>query len=99
MNFNDYNSEEETETVEIHRKNKIAPKIYSLWDPQSDRFFVLPKKKFTIGKSSEVDIIFDYPSVSRFHAECSVENDRLIIQDLNSRNGIEFNFSKTKLYL
>jgi len=48
----------------------------------------IEKNGLTIGKQKDgVDLTIEDESVSRMHARISVENDRFILEDLNSTNG------------
>jgi DNA-binding winged helix-turn-helix (wHTH) protein len=40
-----------------------------------------------IGRDPDVHVFLDHPSVSRRHARISVTPDRVVVEDLNSRNG------------
>jgi pSer/pThr/pTyr-binding forkhead associated (FHA) protein len=45
----------------------------------------------TVGRSPDADIQLVHPLVSRYHAELSVQDGRLVIRDLGSRNGTVVN--------
>ena len=49
----------------------------------------LPPGDTIIGRSSTCQITIDDPLVSREHAKIRVEHDRLTIEDLGSRNGVQ----------
>jgi DNA-binding CsgD family transcriptional regulator len=40
-----------------------------------------------LGRSSQCDLVVDDPSISRKHAEIRIREDRLLLKDLQSRNG------------
>ncbi len=51
-----------------------------------DRFALLPGTS-TIGRSRNCEVLLDDPSASRNHALVTLDNDRVILQDLGSANG------------
>jgi hypothetical protein len=51
----------------------------------------LPLGVTTIGRSAECHLTIDDPLVSRRHARLIVGSDRVVIEDLNSRNGVRVN--------
>jgi pSer/pThr/pTyr-binding forkhead associated (FHA) protein len=51
----------------------------------------LPLGTTTIGRSLECNLTLDDPLISRCHARIVVGSDRVIIQDLGSRNGVAIN--------
>ncbi len=53
------------------------------------REFHVEGDMFTIGRSPDCDVIMDQGSVSRMHAQVTLEGGRYVIRDLNSRNGIQ----------
>jgi pSer/pThr/pTyr-binding forkhead associated (FHA) protein/tetratricopeptide (TPR) repeat protein len=62
------------------------------------REFVLAyEESFDIGRSPDVEIVLDDPSVSRVHARLKIEpGGTLVIQDLRSTNGTFLNGSEVK---
>ena len=54
---------------------------------QRKRVFRLKPGKFTVGRLSTNDVVVDQESVSRRHAQLSVENDELFVEDLASTRG------------
>lgn len=48
-------------------------------------------KTYSIGRSDECSIVLPDSVVSRYHAEITVKNNKVIIQDLNSKNGVKVN--------
>jgi pSer/pThr/pTyr-binding forkhead associated (FHA) protein len=53
--------------------------------------FDLPLGTTTIGRGQECNLTLDDPLVSRCHARIVVWSDRVILQDLGSRNGVAIN--------
>lgn len=51
---------------------------------------VIPPR-FTIGRSSENDLVFPDMNVSRFHAEIRIQDDLHVLRDLGSKHGIWVN--------
>ncbi|HEX4953277.1 MAG TPA: RDD family protein [Thermoanaerobaculia bacterium] len=51
-----------------------------------DRFALLPGTS-TIGRSRNCEVLLDDPSASRNHALVTLDNERVILQDLGSANG------------
>ncbi len=47
--------------------------------------------EFLIGRSPDCAVVFNDPLVSRHHAVLRVDEGRLELEDLNSRNGVEVN--------
>jgi pSer/pThr/pTyr-binding forkhead associated (FHA) protein len=49
--------------------------------------FALQNGENLIGRDPGVDVFLDHPSVSRHHARISITAGRVVLEDLNSRNG------------
>jgi serine phosphatase RsbU (regulator of sigma subunit) len=49
--------------------------------------FVLDRDAVTVGRSSTADLALSDPFLSRHHARLLRQNDRLLVEDLGSRNG------------
>ena len=49
--------------------------------------FALHNGENLIGRDPDVQVFLDHPSVSRRHARMSITADRVVLEDLNSRNG------------
>lgn len=62
--------------------------------PLLGRSFVLANEKTVIGRDSTADIVITDLSASRRHAEIVFEGGRVVVRDLNSRNGISVNGRK-----
>jgi serine phosphatase RsbU (regulator of sigma subunit) len=54
---------------------------------------VIPPK-FTVGRSSENDLVFAQMNISRFHAEIITENSGYVLRDLGSKHGTWVNGNK-----
>lgn len=61
------------------------------FDGQDIQEFVLDKGTVTIGRTSKNDIVIDNLSVSSLHASISYTDDAVVIEDMNSTNGITVN--------
>ena len=62
-----------------------------LTGPQAGQIFPLQPGKSTIGRSSTCEVKIDSNSVSKEHAVVLVMEDKIILTDLNSRNGTYVN--------
>ena len=51
----------------------------------------LSEGKFVIGRAASCQLSLDDPLVSRHHAQLTVENDQVTVEDLGSRNGVKVN--------
>jgi DNA-binding winged helix-turn-helix (wHTH) protein len=49
--------------------------------------FALQNGESLIGRDPDVHVVLDHPSVSRRHARISITAGRVVLEDLNSRNG------------
>jgi DNA-binding winged helix-turn-helix (wHTH) protein len=49
--------------------------------------FALDNGENLIGRDPDVQVFLDHPSVSRRHARISITAERVVLEDLNSRNG------------
>jgi len=58
--------------------------------------FVVGENGLTLGRASTSDVILVDSMASRHHAHVSVENDRLYVTDLGSRNGVLINGERVK---
>jgi hypothetical protein len=54
-----------------------------------------PAKAILLGRGTRCDLVVDHPTVSRRHAELSMESERLILEDLKSANGTFVNDVRT----
>jgi pSer/pThr/pTyr-binding forkhead associated (FHA) protein len=51
----------------------------------------LSEGKFVIGRAASCQLSLDDPLVSRHHAQLTVENEQVSVEDLGSRNGVKVN--------
>ena len=51
----------------------------------------LSEGKFVIGRAASCQLSLDDPLVSRHHAQLTVENEQVTVEDLGSRNGVKVN--------
>ena len=56
----------------------------------------LAEGRYVIGRAAEADIRLNEPSVSRQHAEISVQGGQAMLQDLGSHNGTKLNGAKVE---
>ncbi|MGE0633524.1 MAG: FHA domain-containing protein, partial [Pseudobdellovibrionaceae bacterium] len=61
--------------------------IRILSGPQAGQTFPLKTGKNIIGRNSSADILISSNGVSKDHAEITVLQDKILVTDLNSRNG------------
>lgn len=54
-----------------------------------NRIVPLSKEEIVLGRAGECDVILDGPLVSRRHAKITITEDKITIEDLGSRNGIQ----------
>jgi hypothetical protein len=57
----------------------FAPPRPPVWVPRT--------KAMTLGRSAECDLPVDSPRASRVHARVSMKDDRVVVEDLGSKNG------------
>jgi FhaA, N-terminal domain/FHA domain len=83
----------EDRTVQFAAPGAIAPlaRLRVLEPHGADRSFVLHAGVLTIGRGSENDLVLGDPRVSRRHARIQVRGGRLVLSDLDSRNGTRVN--------
>ncbi|MDX2290173.1 MAG: FHA domain-containing protein [Hyphomicrobiaceae bacterium] len=55
------------------------------------RILLTGRRAITVGRDPTADIVLDDSRVSRFHARIEVDGDRLVISDLDSKNGTAVN--------
>ena len=72
-------------------EDKGSYKLYAM-DRKNKQHIDLSKLPCTIGKmNGYVDCCIDDPSISRIHARVDLKEDRLVLSDLNSTNGVYLN--------
>ena len=64
--------------------------------PKSGTQIPLSEGTHTIGRSSSCNVHIQAPGISKLHAEISIENNKLILEDKNSSNGTFVNGVKIK---
>jgi pSer/pThr/pTyr-binding forkhead associated (FHA) protein len=67
------------------------PILSVLIGPETGTSFKITKPLTTIGRGENRDIQFMDRAVSRMHCEIKYENDKVVIRDTNSQNGIKVN--------
>ncbi|TVQ79204.1 MAG: FHA domain-containing protein [Bradymonadales bacterium] len=73
---------------ETNYQSKVAAE---LWLNIGGKEYRLVGKKIKIGRAVDNDIVLEHKSCSRYHAMIRVENNRVILEDLKSRNGVRVN--------
>ena len=77
--------------------NQTKEKAYLVY---SGQIFPLNKAVTKIGRQLDNDLVFQYPSISRYHAEIRIEEGKYCIYDLQSTSGTRVNNKeKTKYFL
>ena len=88
---------ERTSEQQVPRTTHVHTKIASeFWLNIGGKEFRLVGKTIRIGRASDNDLVLDHKSCSRYHAIISFHDDRVIFEDLQSRNGITVNGVKVK---
>lgn len=64
-----------------------APEVTNYRVTTETHAFVLTHGDNVIGRNPDAEVFLDHPSVSRRHARISIAADRVVLEDLNSRNG------------
>ena len=59
--------------------------------PRSKRYRLVPPGPLVLGREEGNDLVMDWPSVSRRHAEVILDGQTVTIRDLGSTNGTEVN--------
>jgi two-component system, cell cycle response regulator len=59
--------------------------------PQGKKYSLKGHKRFILGRDKSAEIQLDDANVSRQHAQITLEEDRIYISDMNSRNGTFLN--------
>ncbi len=59
--------------------------------PRSKRYRLVPPGPLVLGREEGCDVVLDWPSVSRRHAEVTLDGQTVTIRDLGSTNGTEVN--------
>jgi pSer/pThr/pTyr-binding forkhead associated (FHA) protein len=64
--------------------------------PGTPSTFVITKVPVLLGRSELADVSLPFSSISREHAKIVVEDDKLVIEDLGSSNGVVVNGERVK---
>jgi len=73
--------------VEVSLPAESVPKLV---DPSSGREFTLKSGVNTVGRQ-DTDVLLSHPTVSRRHAQITVEEGRCVVEDVGSTNGTVVN--------
>jgi len=68
-----------------------GPQLILLNGQLAGRRVLLDKPVTSIGRSEDNDLVLESDSVSRLHARIVCEDNRFVLEDLNSRHGIRVN--------
>ncbi len=68
-----------------------GPQLILLNGQLAGRRVLLDKPVTSIGRSEDNDLVLESDSVSRLHARIVFEDNRFVLEDLNSRHGIRVN--------
>jgi hypothetical protein len=79
-------SKSEARRTEVH-----AASAAELWLNIGGKEFRLIGKTIRLGRAPDNDIVLDHKSCSRYHALITLQGNRVIFEDLKSRNGIRVN--------
>lgn len=58
--------------------------------------FALTRPRLRIGRAEDLEIWVNHRSISREHAEITIDRDQFLIRDLGSANGLRINGNETK---
>lgn len=67
------------------------PSLVLLYGPHSRRFRLCAPGPLVVGRDAACDVLLDWPSVSRRHAELILSDETVLVRDLGSTNGTEVN--------
>jgi pSer/pThr/pTyr-binding forkhead associated (FHA) protein len=67
-----------------------------LTEPPTGEAFLLDRPSMVVGRTRDNDIILNYKSISRHHAEIVRDGDRYLVVDLRSANGVRVNGTEYK---
>ena len=68
-----------------------GPQLILLNGQSAGRRMLLDKPVTSIGRSTDNDLVLEGDSMSRMHARIVLEDDRFLLEDLNSRHGTRVN--------
>lgn len=78
---------------ETHFQSQVAAEH---WLNLGGKDYRLVGRTIRIGRAPDNDIVIDHKSCSRYHAMITIEHERIVIEDLKSRNGVFVNGSQIK---
>jgi hypothetical protein len=65
-------------------------------EPFTGEAFVLDRPSMVIGRTKDNDVVLNYKSISRHHAEIVRDGERYLVVDLRSANGVRVNGTEYK---
>jgi len=65
----------------------VAANLTVLSGSEAGRFFLIEGGQALIGRSEEADVPLVHPGISRQHARLAIQENGLVLEDLQSRNG------------
>lgn len=68
------------------------------WLTLDGREFRLVGKTIRLGRALDNDITLEHKSASRYHALLTIQNGRIFVEDLKSRNGVKVNGQRIKRF-
>lgn len=80
--------------TQIPKQQVLYPRLEVLAGPEEGRALGLEKGECVLGRSKQARIQLTDTSISRKHAQFTLENTRLTVKDLGSRNGLRVNGKK-----
>ena len=80
--------------IRIPKQQVPYPRLEILAGPEEGRALALEKGESILGRSKQARIQLEDTSISRNHAQFTLENNRLTVRDMGSRNGIRVNGKK-----
>jgi len=69
-------------------------KLVCLSTELAGREFIVSNDRFALGRSPDCDVHLDHTSVSRNHAQISLEQGRYVVRDIKSMNGVQIDGKK-----
>lgn len=79
-----------------HATSALEPFLVQTSGRQTGQHIALKKTTMKLGRDATCEIVLDDPHISRVHGEITWVNDKLILKDLGSTNGIVVNGTKIK---
>lgn len=78
----------------LETNTKTGPKLVILAERSGNVVFAIKGERITIGRDMHNDLVIDDPQISKYHAHVVLESEQLMIEDLESRNGVYLNGKK-----